>query len=196
MSDSTIRQHESKYALWRVLGDQRYGLRDLARDENANPPMTFFQGGEPKTRLDRFYVSDDVSTGMAMATGSQPGPLSKTHAAITARFDDVRFQPLKEKDIAERAVLLSTDFKPRRFKPSPQTQETYRTTAWTNENTKRQYRKVLGSWQTATAAADQNQDRDAGQPNRDHGVGPRGADGERELQWLWSDVRMYSGRFC
>ena len=78
---------KTQYALWRVF--TKHGLRDLALENcdpmAAHPPMSYFLGGVPTSRIDVMYASANMGPAR-VGTGRALGELSATHVPIVVSF--------------------------------------------------------------------------------------------------------------
>ena len=87
---------EAPYALWKVLSDDKYKLRDVMTEacEDREPPMTYLLKGNPISRIDLMKVGGNIGK-VYGGTGATLGNLSATHAAMVCSFDGPDFETLK-----------------------------------------------------------------------------------------------------
>ena len=103
-SGATLTYDSADHALWRVLNDTQFGLKDAmmeAYDQMA--PMTYVPGGIETSRIDVLYVSAALLPGIEAATAEVAGALSKTHLPLGCSFNDQRMKCTAQEKSTEPA---------------------------------------------------------------------------------------------
>jgi len=105
--------------LWEVLQDT--GLIDvMARVNVGEPPMTYCPNGNPCSRIDVIYASEDLvrNCGMRAATGARAGTLSKTHRPLAISFSALGFEAIKRSSPVSKVAVFKTCVRTSRWQPS------------------------------------------------------------------------------